>query len=139
MDAVTLAPEITALLIQHLTQQGAAHDRSRGAALAAALQTAGQSRPAWAEALADLAAAPADADAQAAARIQLKKLLARDEGLASELERLLRADEAVLPQPQAGVQITAGDRSIVAGRKVNIAGTVITGDIGGNVTIGKGG
>lgn len=139
MDAVTLAPEITALLIQHLTQQGPARDRSRGAALHVALQTAAQSRPAWAEALADLAAAPADEDAQAAARIQLKKLLARDEGLASELERLLRADEAVLPGPQAGVQITAGDRSIVAGRKVNITGTVITGDIGGNVTIGKGG
>ena len=33
MDAVTLAPEVTAMLIQHLTQQGTARDRSRGAAL----------------------------------------------------------------------------------------------------------
>ena len=137
MDAVTLAPEVITMLIQHLTRQGTARDRSQGAALHAALQTAAQSRPAWGEALADLTAAPDDEDAQVAARVQLKKLLSRDEGLASELERLLRADEAVLPQ--GGVQITAGDRSIVAGGKVHITGTVITGDIGGNVTIGKGG
>lgn len=137
MDATALAPKVIGLLLQHLTPSGDARDRSRGAALHRALQTAAQAQPAWSEALSDLAAAPGDEDAQAAARIQLKKLLLRDEGLVSELERLLRTDEAILPQ--GGVQITTGDRSIAAGRKVNITGTVITGDIGGNVTIGKGG
>jgi hypothetical protein len=137
MDAVTLAPEVITMLIQHLMQRGEARDRSRGAALHGALQTAARSHPAWEEALSDLVAAPGDEDAQAAARIQLKKLLARDEGLSSELERLLRTDEAALPH--GGVQITAGDRSIVAGGKVHNTGTVITGDIGGSVTIGKGG
>ena len=137
MDATGLAPEVIALLLQYLKPRGEMRDRSRGAAVYGALQTVAQAHPAWGEALSDLAALPEDADAQAAARIQLKKLLARDEGLGSELARLLRTDEAALPK--GGVQITAGDRSIVAGRGVNITGTVITGDIGGSVTIGKGG
>ncbi len=137
MDTAALGSETISLLLQHLLQRGEPRPRSRGVALQRALQTAARANPAWEEALGDLAAAPGDEDAQAAARIQLKKLLARDAGLASELERLLRADEAALPQ--GGAQITAGERSIVAGGRVNITGTVITGDIGGSVTIGKGG
>jgi hypothetical protein len=46
-------------------------------------------RPAVEEAVADLAADPDDADAQAALRVQVKKLLAADEQFAEEIREML--------------------------------------------------
>jgi hypothetical protein len=50
------------------------------------------------------------------------------------VKRLLDAEKPDGPRQGAG--IVAGDRSIVGGKGAKISGTVITGDIGGNVTIG---
>ncbi|MCP4655641.1 MAG: NACHT domain-containing protein, partial [bacterium] len=48
-----------------------------------------EARPAAAEAATDLARMPADADAQTVLRVQLRKLLTEDQGLATELRQLL--------------------------------------------------
>ncbi len=86
---------------------------------------------------ADLAQAPDDPDAQAALRLQLKKLLAEDAQLASELARLLESAgprvsyQAELHGSGAIAQgsgaIAAGERGIAVGG--NVRDTVlITGD-----------
>ena len=67
---------------------------------------------------------------QAAARLQLKKLLTEDEAFAADLERLLKAAEGAGVKPV----VSATDRGVAAGR--DISGTVQTGDIKGPVTIG---
>ena len=73
-------------------------------------------------------------DAQAAARLQLKKLLAKQPATAREVKHLLDVQKSGRARQEAG--IVAGDRSIVGGKGVKISGNVITGDIGGSVTIG---
>ena len=77
---------------------------------------------------------PEDQDAQAAARLQLKKLLAKQPATARKVKHLLDVQKSDGPRQGAG--IVAGDRSIVGGKGVKISGNVITGDIGGSVTIG---
>jgi hypothetical protein len=81
-------------------------------------------RPAAREAAADLAAQPDDADAQAALRVQLKKLLADEPDLQQELAALLKEAGA------AGTTTTvtvSGDRAVGIGRDVR-GSTIITGD-----------
>ncbi len=80
-----------------------------------------EAKPTAQEAVIDAAAAPHDEDAQAALRLQLKKLLTENEELAHEIERQLAAAQA------ARVTIIAsGERSVAA---QNITGsTIITGD-----------
>ncbi len=82
-------------------------------------------KPAAAEALEDLRRAPNDPDAQAAFRLQVRKLLAADEALAAQLADLLQA---------AGVEYHAtlhGDGAIAQGpgaTAVGSRGVFIRGD-----------
>jgi len=68
-------------------------------------------------ALADLASDPGDADAQAAVRLMVRKLLAADLALASEVRSMLAA---------AQVNVIASGKRSVAGQV--ISGVVVTGD-----------
>lgn len=90
-------------------------------------------KPAAAEALHDLEKAPADADAQAALRLQLKKLLGEDAEFAAQLKGLV--EEIDRTAPRGGV--TATGRGVAAGGNIN--GPTFTGDIHGGVDIGNSG
>jgi hypothetical protein len=83
-----------------------------------------EGRPAAQEAARDLAAAPTDEDAQAALRVQLRKLLADDPALQQELSALLNAAGQGTTTTTVNV---SGDRSVGIGRDVR-GGTIITGD-----------
>jgi len=65
---------------------------------------------------------PLDADALAALRLQLKKLLAEDEALAQELVRLLEQT-----RPAGQTVIASGDRSVAIGGSVS-GSMIVTGD-----------
>jgi len=81
-----------------------------------------EAKPAAQEAAQDAAAEPDDPDAQAALRLQLKKLPTEDETRAGEIARLWKETQA------AGVTVTAfGDRSAAIGGSVS-GSTIITGD-----------
>jgi hypothetical protein len=81
-----------------------------------------EAKPAALEAAYDVAQTPEDKDAQAALRVQIKKLLAEDETLASEVTQWLEKARA------AGISVTAsGDRSVAIGGDVN-GSNVVTGD-----------
>jgi hypothetical protein len=82
-------------------------------------------KPAAQEAATDLAAQPADEDARAAMRIQLRKLLADDAGLRRELEGLLKAADSA---GTTTISVTAsGERSVAIGHDVQ-GSTISTGD-----------
>ena len=134
LDVGELAREALDRISAHLTHGASASEQQTGSALLSVLRAAAQSRPSAQEALADLAKMPEDLDAQAAARLQLKKLLAKQPATAREVKHLLDVQKSDTPWQGAG--IVAGDRSIVGGKGVKISGNVITGDIGGSVTIG---
>ena len=88
----------------------------------AKLRPKAEAKPALLEAINDAAAAPKDEDAQAQLRVQLKKLLADDTELASELENILSKAK------KAGVSvIVSGDHSIGIGGNVS-GSTLIAGD-----------
>jgi hypothetical protein len=74
-------------------------------------------RPAAREAAADVAAAPQDADAVAAFRHQLRKLLEADPELARDVESLLAGARTV----------TAGTRGVAVGGDV-ASSVIVTGD-----------
>lgn len=90
------------------------------------LRPAVQAKPAATEAAADVAAAPDDADAQAALRLQLKKLLADDPALATELGSLLEQAKS------AGVLAT-GTGSVATGVIQAETGGIAAGIIHGGV------
>lgn len=74
------------------------------------------------EAAQDVAQSPEDEDAQAALRVQLKKLLTEDQSLAEEVGHWLEQGKA------AGINVfAAGDRSVAIGGNVN-SSTIVTGD-----------
>ena len=81
-----------------------------------------EAKPAAREAVQDTAAAPNHEDIQAAFRLQLRKLLAEDDVLAREIERLWQE-----VQQAGGTVIAAGERSMAIGRDVT-SSTIITGD-----------
>jgi hypothetical protein len=81
-------------------------------------------RPSAKEAAADLAAQPTDEDAQAALRVQIKKLLTDEPQLQHELEALLKEAQG----SGSTTTVTAsGDRSVAIGHDVR-GSTIITGD-----------
>jgi hypothetical protein len=88
------------------------------------------------EAAKDVAAAPDDADAQAALRHQLRKLLERDPALRAELEALL-GELATTPGFQATLigsgAIAQGPGAVAAGK----GGVAIGGSVGGDVVLGR--
>ena len=74
------------------------------------------------EAVRDVAHTPDDEDAQAALRVQLKKLLAEDQTLTEEVTEWWQRAKA------AGIMVTAsGDRSVAIGGDV-LGSTIVTGD-----------
>ena len=89
-------------------------------------------KPAAAEALEDLRHTPDDPDAQAALRLQVRKLLATDEALAAQLADLL---QAVGGQYAARLE---GDGAIAQGKgatAVGSRGVFIGGDAQGNIIV----
>lgn len=82
-----------------------------------------EAKPAAQEAAADVAQNPQDEDAQAALRLQLKKLLAEDTALAEEVARLLAGVDA----GRGNTVIASGNRSVAIGGSVS-GSTIITGD-----------
>jgi len=135
MDIATLAKEVALFLtpfLPYLLKAGekaaeeagtklgsAAWERAKG--LWSRLRPQIEAKPTAQEAVTDAAAAPHDEDAQAALRLQLKKLFTENEELAREIGQQWGAAQA------AGVTIIAsGERSVAA---QNITGsTIITGD-----------
>jgi hypothetical protein len=80
-----------------------------------------EQRPAAKEAVDEVAHAPADEDAVAALRLQLRKILAEDPTLAAELAPLAE-------QARGQINVTvSGDRSVGFGGDMS-GGTIITGD-----------
>ncbi|TVP63443.1 MAG: hypothetical protein EA343_07990 [Nodularia sp. (in: Bacteria)] len=90
------------------------------------LQPKVEAKPSLQEAVKDLVQDPADKDAQAALRHQLKKLLTEDAILASEVAQLWQ--EA---KPTNVSVIASGDRSVAASGSVS--GIINTGDSNTNV------
>jgi hypothetical protein len=84
-----------------------------------------EARPAALEAAQDVAESPDDADAQAALRLQLKKLVAEDETLARVLDRLLHESRTGDSYVNA-----SGERSVAIGGDI-VGSAIVTGD--GNV------
>jgi hypothetical protein len=127
--AATLAPSVPYLLGKVADQAG--HEIGRetlqqAQALWARLRPAVESRPSAHEAVNDVAEHPADQDAQAALRLQIRKVLAEDLGLSQELARVL-AETA--PRGDTSVRVTAsGERSVAIGG--DNPGTISTGDSG---------
>jgi hypothetical protein len=81
-----------------------------------------EAKPSAIEAARDVAQTPDDADAQAALRMQIKKLLAEDEALAKDVTQWLESARA------AGISVTAsGDRSVAIGGDVS-GSNIVTGD-----------
>ena len=89
-------------------------------ALWARLKPKVAARPATQEAVQEVAAHPEDEDARAALRLQLRKLLAEDETLAREVQRMLDT-------PAVRQVIASGDRSVAIGGDVSKS-VIITGD-----------
>jgi hypothetical protein len=82
-----------------------------------------QAKPAAQEAAQEVARNPQDTDAQAALRLQLKKILTEDQALARELVPLVQS----LQQTRISV-IASGDRSVATGGSIS-GSTIITGDV----------
>jgi len=88
-----------------------------------------EEKPAAAEAVQDVAKAPEDADAQAALRLQLRKILEADAAFAAEIAKLLEAagpktsNQAALQGSGAIAQdgsVAAGAGGIAAGGSISI-------------------
>jgi len=104
MDVQTLAKEVVTFLapfLPYLVKVGEEAAKEAGKkfgeaaweqakALWGKLRPKVEAKPAAQEAVQDAAAAPDDPDAQAALRLQLKKLLAEDQALAEKVAALLR-------------------------------------------------
>lgn len=146
MDITTLAKEITLFLAPFLPYLlkvgekaaeeagkklgGDAWERAKG--LWGKFRPKVEARPAAREAMADVAAEPQNEDAQAALRLQLRKLLAEDEELAAEIGQqwaaaqvagvtiIASGDRAVAAQSITGSIIVTGDRNTVQSGKYNV-------------------
>jgi hypothetical protein len=91
-------------------------------ALWARLSPKVEAKPATHEAVQEVAANPADEDARAALRLQLKKLFTEDESLANEILKIQKDAQ------KAGINVAAiGERSIAIGGNVS-GSTISTGD-----------
>lgn len=133
MDMVTpIATQVVALLAPFLPQltsvgqdisQGIsnelqAHSFQLAQALWARLRPKTDSSPAFQTAVDDAVSQPADADAQASLRLQLKKLLADDPTLVSDLQQVLEAGGN-------RTTVSASGRSIAIGGDVSGSAVVI--------------
>ena len=109
-------------LIKSVGQAAGEH----AAALLKAISRKFKGRPTAEEAMADLVKTPDDQDAQAALRLQLKKLLEADEAFAHELRQLLDAASKAAAGGETKVNVD-GERSIGIGGDVNAP--IFTGNV----------
>ncbi len=137
MDVTELVKQLTPMLIQflpYLVKAGEKAAEEAGKQLGGEawgkvktvwgkLQSSVQTKPAAQEAVQEVARNPQDADAQAALRLQLKKILTEDEALARELVPLVQS----LQQTRISV-IASGERSVATGGSIS-GSTIITGDV----------
>ena len=137
VDAAALAKEVTPFLapfLPYLLKAGeeaakeagrkfGADAWERAKTLWARLRPRVEASPAAKEAVLDAAATPDDADALAAFRHQLKKLLAEDEALAAEVARLW----ADVPPAVRQAVVAVGDRSVAIGGDAE-GNIIVTGD-----------
>jgi hypothetical protein len=128
MDVQTLAKEVVAFLapfLPYLVKAGGEAAKEAGKKFGEAaweqakalwdkLRPKVEAKPAAHDAVQDAAAAPDDPDAQAALRLQLKKLLTEDETLTTELARLVQEGSQVMASTV--IQQKAGDRAIQIGK-----------------------
>lgn len=136
VDLTTLAKDLITFLTPFLPYLLKAGDKAveeagkklgadaweRAKALWGKLRPKVEAKPAAQEAAQDVAQAPVDEDAQAALRLQLKKLLNEDEAFAKEVARLWEGAKS------AGVTVIAhGERSVAIGGGVS-GSSIITGD-----------
>jgi len=135
MDITTLAKEVALFLTPFLPYLlkvgekaaeeagkklgGDAWDRAKG--LWGKLRPKVEAKPAAQEAVADAATEPKNEDAQAALRLQLRKLLADDDELARAIGQQWAAAQA------AGVTIIASGERAVAAQSIS-GSTIVTGD-----------
>ena len=136
MDLAQLAQTVTAFLspfLPYLLKAGekAAEEAGkkvggdaweRAKTLWSKLRPKVEAKPTAQEAVKDAAAAPQDEDAQAALRLQLKKILAEDETLAAEVAHLWEEAEAA-----SVTVIASGERPVAIGGDVS-GSTIVTGD-----------
>lgn len=93
MDIQTIsiiATSTIAFLSPYLVKVGETAAEKLGSEIYQMLKIRFAQKPGAQEALADLEKSPEDHDLQATLRVQLKKLLAEDEGFAIELQQLLK-------------------------------------------------
>jgi hypothetical protein len=135
MDIAALAQDLSTFLVPFLPYLLKAGEKAteevgkklgsdawdKAKALWAKLYPKVEAKPAMQETVQDVVKAPADVDAQAALRLQLRKFLAEDETLASEVMQLWEEAKA------AGVTIIAAGERSVAAQKIE-GSTIITGD-----------
>ncbi|MBN1235958.1 MAG: hypothetical protein JW999_07910 [Methanotrichaceae archaeon] len=136
MDVSILAAEIAAFLAPYLPDLAklggkAAEEASKklgsdafesAKGLWGRLRPKVEAKPAAQEAVMDVAASPEDKDAQAALRLQLKKILAEDETLVQEILGLWQEAKA----RNAGA-VAKGERSVAVSGNVSKS-VIVTGD-----------
>lgn len=131
MDPTVVAATVVSWLAPYIAKAGEVVTRKVGDELYTAIKSRVADKPAAKEAIDDLEKAPGDADAQAALRLQIKKLLTEDKAFAAQLETMLNAAQA--GGAQSTVNVTANERSVAAGR--DVSGTILTGDVKGSIRI----
>ena len=129
MDPTIMAATAIGLVAPYLAKAGEVVSKNFAEDIYKAIKARMEAKPAAREAMHDLKQSPSDADAQAAARQQLKKLLSADQAFAAEIEKLLKEAEA--SRLKSGV--SASRRGVAAGR--DVSGNVFTGDVQGAVNI----
>lgn len=86
------------------------------------------------EAAADVANAPDDADAQAALRLQLKKILDSDPDLALAIAQIMEEDAPDgTPSTQIVQQVTGNQNQVIG----QMTGGKVFGDVTGNITLNE--
>ncbi|MFZ1641627.1 MAG: hypothetical protein WAV07_09385 [Candidatus Contendobacter sp.] len=148
MDIPTLAAQVTGALVPALPflmkagekgaeiigQQLGAGVWETAKALWRKLQPAVEANPQAVAAIQDVVATPGDADAQAALRLQLKRLLAADESLLAGLAQVLEA--AGHPQHNQAANFGDGAVAQAGGVAAGKGGVAVGGDLHGGVRIG---
>jgi formylglycine-generating enzyme required for sulfatase activity len=161
IDVVILAKEVTTLLVplvpylakagekamETVAQEISREGWDKAKFLWRKISQRTQAREAAREAVQEVIDHPADEDAVAALRLQIKKALAGDNSLAGEIKELLEEFRRVSPgyfqaRLAGSGAIIQGDGNNVTGERGVVAGTVqdsaiITGDVRGNIYIGE--
>lgn len=124
-----IATNAVAILAPYLSKAAETLVPKAAEDLYAAVRERFAKKPAAEETLKDLEKAPEDEDTQASVRAQLKKIMAEDETFAMHLQKLIQ-EESGPGKPG----VSASNRGVAAGG--DISGPVLTGDVGGSVSIG---